>query len=73
MRAEYDIVIVGAGPSGSAAAFTARQQGLTVALVDKAVFPRAKLCGGLVSGRGLKALDAIFGERPAEELFLIGR
>ncbi len=73
MRADYDIVIVGAGPAGSAAAFTARQRGLTVALVDKAVFPRAKLCGGLVSGRGLKALDAIFGERPAEELFLIGR
>ncbi len=73
MRADYDIVIVGAGPAGSAAAFTACQRGLTVALVDKAVFPRAKLCGGLVSGRGLKALDAIFGERPAEELFLIGR
>ncbi len=70
---EFDLVVVGAGPAGSAAAVTARRAGLSVALVDKARFPRDKLCGGLVSGRGLKALEAIFGARPARELFLIGQ
>ncbi|MEM7075912.1 MAG: FAD-dependent oxidoreductase, partial [Pseudomonadota bacterium] len=44
----FDIVILGAGPAGSAAAVTARARGLSVALIDKARFPRDKLCGGLV-------------------------
>ena len=70
---DFDLVIVGAGPAGSAAAVTARRAGLTVALIDKAVFPRDKLCGGLVSGRSLKALERIFGARPSRDLFLVTR
>lgn len=73
MSTGFDVVIVGAGPGGTAAALSARQAGLSVALLDKASFPRHKLCGGLVSGRGLKALDAIFGTRPDDELFLVGQ
>lgn len=69
----YDLVVIGAGPAGSAAAMTARQAGLSVALIDKARFPRDKLCGALVSGRSLKALDAIFGRRPPSDMFLISR
>lgn len=52
MRAEartsrhFDVVVVGAGPAGSAAAVSAARAGLSVALVDKARFPRHKLCGG---------------------------
>ena len=47
----FDIVILGAGPAGASAAVTARKKGLSVALIDKARFPRPKLCGGLVTGR----------------------
>jgi len=70
---KFDLIVIGAGPAGSAAAVTARRAGLSVALIDKARFPRDKLCGGLVSGRSLKALDSIFGARPPSELFFVTR
>lgn len=57
----HDLVIVGAGPAGAAAAVTGRRMGLSVALVDKARFPRAKLCGGLVTGRCARHLQDVFG------------
>jgi geranylgeranyl reductase family protein len=46
-----DVVVVGAGPAGTAAAITAARAGLEVVVVDKAVFPRDKICGdGLTTG-----------------------
>ncbi len=41
-----DVVVVGAGPSGSTAAKILAEQGLNVLLVDKTKFPRNKPCGG---------------------------
>lgn len=41
----YDVAIIGAGPSGSACAISLATQGLQVALIDKAAFPRDKTCG----------------------------
>jgi len=66
---QVDLVILGAGPAGSAAAVTARRAGLTVALIDKARFPRDKLCGGLVTGRCAAHLARIFGQEITEDLF----
>lgn len=43
---DFDIVVVGAGPSGSTAAKTIAEQGINVLLVDKDHFPRNKPCGG---------------------------
>lgn len=57
----FDLIILGAGPAGSAAAMTARKNGLSVALVDKADFPRNKLCGGLITGRSMQYVSEIFG------------
>jgi menaquinone-9 beta-reductase len=54
-----DILVVGAGPAGTAAAITAANRGRRVLLVDKAAFPRDKTCGdGLTTGalRGLETL-----------------
>jgi geranylgeranyl reductase family protein len=46
-----DVIVVGAGPAGSAAAITAARAGLDVMVVDKATFPRDKICGdGLTTG-----------------------
>lgn len=46
-----DAVVVGAGPAGSAAAITMARSGLDVLVVDKARFPRDKICGdGLTTG-----------------------
>lgn len=64
----FDIVVVGAGPAGAAAAMRARQLGLRVALVDKAAFPRNKLCGGLFTGRAMTHFTRIFGAPPTDGL-----
>ncbi|MGH2348445.1 MAG: NAD(P)/FAD-dependent oxidoreductase, partial [bacterium] len=45
MRRDADVAIVGAGPSGSAAAITLGNLGYRVALIDRAAFPRDKPCG----------------------------
>ncbi len=57
----FDLLIIGAGPAGAAAAMTACRAGLSAALIDKAAFPRAKLCGGLVTGRARTQYREIFG------------
>lgn len=54
-----DVVIVGAGPAGAAAAITVAHQGRRVVLIDKAVFPRDKICGdGLTTG-ALRLLERL--------------
>lgn len=66
---KFDIVVIGAGPAGTAAAVTARKAGLSVALIDKARFPRAKLCGGLITGRCAGHLHEVFGQQIDSQLF----
>jgi len=51
----YDVVIVGAGPAGSAAAIALAGRGAAVLLLDRARFPRDKTCGGGVTGRARAA------------------
>jgi menaquinone-9 beta-reductase len=52
----YDVIVVGGGPAGSIAALTLARDGVRVALVDKATFPRDKACGDIVGPRGLQIL-----------------
>ena len=62
---DYDVAIVGAGPAGTACALGLRRSGLRVALLDKAQFPRDKVCGDAIPGHALKALrqlDPAFAE-----------
>ena len=42
----FDVVVEGAGPAGATAAYYLAKQGRSVALVDRAKFPREKACGG---------------------------
>ncbi len=60
MRDHFDVIVLGAGPAGSSAAYILANAGLNVALVDKSCVPREKLCGGLLSGRSKKIFDEIF-------------
>lgn len=64
----FDLIVIGAGPAGSAAARTAAAQGLRTALVDKARFPRDKLCGGGFTGRAARYFREIF-DRDLTEAF----
>lgn len=59
MHAAYDVIIVGAGPGGSAAALVLADSGLRVAMLDKAIFPRDKVCGDFVAGHGIRVLKEI--------------
>lgn len=61
----WDVIVLGAGPAGCAAAITARRAGSTVLVVDRATFPRAKVCGDAVSNRGGKLIDGLVGEAGA--------
>lgn len=45
MSERYDLVVVGAGPGGSAAAYYAARAGLSTLLLDRQEFPRDKPCG----------------------------
>ena len=56
-RRTWDTVVVGAGPAGSIAAFGLAQAGAAVLLVDRATFPRPKVCGCCLSARAVDALD----------------
>src|SRR5215467_5690813 len=57
MSEMYDVVIVGAGPSGSTSAYYLAKQGFNVLLVDKFNFPRDKTCGDGLTPRALHILD----------------
>ena len=66
MHSKYDVVVVGAGPAGSTLAYELANSGTAVLLVDKAVFPRQKPCGGGVTAKAAKLLDDIL-PRVAEQ------
>jgi geranylgeranyl reductase family protein len=50
----FDVLVVGAGPAGSATAIHLARAGASVLIVDKATFPRDKPCGGGLTGRALR-------------------
>lgn len=53
---EYDVIIVGAGPAGTACALGLKDSGLKVLLTDKQNFPRDKVCGDAIPNRAVKVL-----------------
>lgn len=52
----YDVIVVGAGPAGSSAAYHLAGYGVDVLLVDRSVFPRDKRCGDAVMPPALEEL-----------------
>ncbi|HWJ54012.1 MAG TPA: geranylgeranyl reductase family protein [Propionibacteriaceae bacterium] len=54
-----DVLVVGAGPAGAAAATWAARAGLTVTLADAAAFPRDKSCGDGLTPRAMGELDRL--------------
>ena len=54
-----DVAVVGGGPAGSAAAIALARQGRDVALVDRATFPRDKICGDGLTAGALRLLEQL--------------
>ncbi|HNP48221.1 MAG TPA: geranylgeranyl reductase family protein [Bacteroidia bacterium] len=55
----FDLIIIGSGPSGATCALALKNSGLKIALLDKAVFPRDKVCGDAIGGRVKRVLEQI--------------
>jgi geranylgeranyl reductase family protein len=54
-----DVIVVGAGPAGSSVAYYLATAGLDVLVLEKARFPREKVCGDGLTPRAVKALTAM--------------
>ena len=59
-----DAIVVGGGPAGSTCAWQLRRAGLDVVVLDKATFPRLKLCAGWVTPKVLRDLELAPGDYP---------
>ncbi|MBN8881902.1 MAG: FAD-dependent oxidoreductase [Salana multivorans] len=54
--ASADVIVVGAGPGGAATAHYLAQRGLDVVVLEKATFPRDKICGDGLTPRAVAEL-----------------
>lgn len=59
ISAEFDLVVVGAGPAGIACARQASQAGLRVLLAESASLPRRKSCGGMLNEYAQRFLEGV--------------
>ena len=53
---DADVIVVGAGPAGSATALRLARAGASVTLVERARFPRRKVCGEYLNAGAVRAL-----------------
>jgi len=56
---DFDVAVVGGGPAGACAAAHLARAGCTVALLDRATFPRDKVCGDFVGPVAIAELEAL--------------
>lgn len=56
---KYDVIIIGAGPAGIAAAKTFDKSGISFCIIDKNKFPRQKLCGGGLTNKSINMLKKL--------------
>jgi flavin-dependent dehydrogenase len=53
---ETDVLVIGAGPGGSAAAYHLARHGIDVTVVERTRLPREKVCGDGLTPRGVAAM-----------------
>ncbi len=68
-----DVIVVGAGPGGSATAAYLAMQGLDVLLLEKTEFPREKVCGDGLTPRAVKELITLGVPTPEDEGWIKNR
>jgi flavin-dependent dehydrogenase len=60
----YDLIVIGGGPAGAAAAITSARQGKRVLLLERGKYPRHKVCGEFVSAESLEILRILLSGTP---------
>ena len=64
---KFDVLVIGAGPAGSALATRLAGAGRAVAVLEKSAFPRAKVCGEFIAPPGVRQLEQLGVALPAGE------
>nr|WP_084101535.1 geranylgeranyl reductase family protein [Demequina sp. NBRC 110051] len=67
VKSTADVIVVGAGPGGSAAAYYLASEGFDVIALEKSRFPREKVCGDGLTPRAVREIDLIGLPTPREE------
>lgn len=67
MKTEADVIIVGAGPGGAAAARYLAVEGFDVIALEKSHYPREKVCGDGLTPRAVREIDLIGLPTPRDE------
>lgn len=68
VESHWDCLVVGAGLAGTTAALQLARRGVRVLLVDRAAFPRHKVCGGCLNQRALNVLQHLGMDKPVRDL-----
>jgi menaquinone-9 beta-reductase len=55
----FEAIVIGGGPAGSSAGLALARQGRSVAIIERGVFPRRKVCGEFMSAVNLELLDQL--------------
>jgi len=64
VRPSYDVIVVGSGPAGAAAARTLAIHGYSVLILEKKKLPRYKMCSGMIGQRSQDLIEMHFGSIP---------
>ena len=55
----FDAIVLGGGPGGATAGLLLARAGWSVAVIEKALFPRRKVCGEYISATNLPLLSGV--------------
>jgi flavin-dependent dehydrogenase len=59
MKTDCDLLVIGGGPAGSTIAALAARRGVNVVVVERATFPREKVCGEFLSTEGCRVVERL--------------
>ena len=65
---EHQVIIVGAGPAGSACAKALKEEEIDVLIIEKEKLPRHKTCSGVLFGQTQVLLKEYFGQLPPKSV-----